>query len=285
LKQFSLYLLCLALFLVPMVATWMLNFGFLWPQNYNGTLSLDYPARNLDILKGTDALGFYQRGLGVDPQWAVGLLVLFSASVLLGTLTMLVKERRLLAFAVPGIGNTVTIFFANPYIPNTFHFADFFRHDSFGIPFMVATSAYGFHFAWRHLAKKPRLKVVGYVCMVLLVAAVAREGDILANPTATHRPGSTQVLTTYTYLSAEAILEHPLSLPPMTYYKDGSFTVAKPTLIKWPDDLLAFVKPLDMSFDSRGRPFGYASVVAFLIALVFALVAEKTAVSGGSDDG
>ncbi len=189
-KQFGLHLLCLALFVVPMVFTWMANFGFLWPQNYNRTLRLDYPEQNLNILKSTDALGFYQRGLGLDPQWALGLLALFSATVLLGVVAMLIRDRRLLAFAVPGIGNTVTIFFANPYIPNTFHFADFFRHDSFGIPFLVATSAYAAHLGWRYLAKRQRLRLIGYLFLVVLTAAVVREGDILANPTATHRPGA-----------------------------------------------------------------------------------------------
>ncbi len=271
-RQFGLYLLSLALFLVPMVITWVVNFGFLWPQNYNRTLGLAYPLQNLGILEGNGALVFYRRGLGLDPKWAVTLLVLFSASVLFGVIAMLIKDRRLLAFAVPGIGNTVTIFFANPFIPNTFHFADFFRHDSFGIPFMVATSAYGLHLAWGYLAHHSRLKIIGQLCMLFLIAAVIREGDILANPTATHRTsGPTQVLLSDPYLSMETIFEHPLTLPNMTYYQDGNVTVAKPTSIAWPDDAVAFFRPLDMAFDSRARPFGYTSVIVFLIALGFAL--------------
>ena len=281
LRQFGLYLLCLGLFLVPMVAVWWVNFGFLWPQNYNHTLGLEYPAQNYAILYKTDALGFYRRGFDLDPQWVLLLFALFLASVLFGTLVMLVKDRRLLAFAIPGIGNTVTIFFANPYIPNTFHFADFFRHDSFGIPFLVATSAYGFHLVWRYLVSRPRLKPIGYLCLLLLIAAVIREGDKLANPTATHRTGTNQVLTIDTHLSMEAIFEHPLTLPTMTYYQDGNVTVAKPTSIEWPDDALAFFKPLDMAFDSRARPFGYASVVAVILALAFALLADGVSPQAG----
>ena len=275
-RPVAIYLACLGAFLVPTVALWVTSFGFIWPQNYNRTLGLDYPRQNLEILMGMDSLGFYQRGLGLDPNWALGLLALFLATVLVGIAEMSVRDRRLLAFAVPGIGNTILIFFANPAIPNTFHFADFFRHDSFGIPFLVATSAYGLQGLWLRLSRRPSLKTLGFIGMLLLVGAVAREGDILANPTATHRPNSrpTQVLTTYTYLSMEAILAHPLPLPPMTYYRDGDVTVARPSSIEWPDAALEFFRPFDMSFDSNGRPFGYASVVASLVALCFALLGD-----------
>ena len=282
-KQFGLYTLSLAIFLVPTIAMWVLNFGFLWPQNYNDTLGLDYPARNYAILRDTGALGFYQRGLDVSPQLALGLLLLFVACILCGMIAMLAKDRRLLAFAVPGLGNTVMIFFANPAIPNTLQFADFFRHDSFGIPFLMATSAFGLHLAWRRLASRPRLKIIGQICFVLLIAAVIREGDKLANPTATHRPGMGQVLLTYPYLSMETIFEHPFTLPNMTYYRDGNVTVAKPTSIAWPDDAVAFFKPLDMAFDSRARPFGYTSVIVFLIALGFAMGSENSPKETGDE--
>ncbi|MHB0871232.1 MAG: glycosyltransferase family 39 protein [Chloroflexota bacterium] len=274
-KPLVLYLSALALFLVPMVAVWLSNFGFLWPQNYNRTLRLDYPIENYQILKTSGALTFYSRGLGLDEPQALALLVLFCLSVLFGAVAMAFKARRLLAYAIPGIGNTVAIFFANPYIPNTYHFADFFRHDSFGIPFMVATAAYGFHAIYSSLIARRQLKPLAYLCLALLVAAVIREGDILANPTLTHRPGATQALTTYTYLSLEDVLRNTMSLPAMSYYHDGTVTVARLTSMAWPDEALDFFAPLDISFDSQGRPFGYASVVASLVGLCFALLARN----------
>lgn len=277
-RQFGMYLFCLALFLVPMVAAWMLNFGFLWPQNYNGTLQLDYPLQNFRILDDRGALQIYQGGLGVYGVWALALLALFIGLVLFGTVAMTIKDRRLLAIALPGIGNTVTIFFANPYIPNTFHFADFFRHASLGLPFLIFTVAYGFHMVYQHLVVRRRWALVAYLGLFLLTASVVREGDILANPTATHRPGqpyATQALATYTYLSMQTILEHPVPLPEMTYHPDGAATVAYPTFMRWPEDILEFYGPLDMAFDSDFRPFGYASVMAFLLALGFALLSER----------
>jgi hypothetical protein len=42
----------------------------------------------------------------------------------------------------------------------------------------------------------------------------------------------------------------------------------------WPGDVLAFFRPLDMAFEASGGAFGYASLIAFLIALGFALPAE-----------
>ena len=279
-KLLVLFLSALGIFLVPMVAVWLANFGFLWPENYNRTLGMEYPLKNLEILRGTGALRLYQRGLGLDETTGPALLLLFTSAVLLGTLAIAARAPRLLAMALPGIGNSVTIFFANPWIPNTYHFADFFRHASFGIPFLILTSAYAFHLAYRHLLAHRRLRVVGYLCLLLLVAAVAREGDILANPTETHRPRDhwpppTQVLTTYTHLSMQDILEHPMPLPTMTYRREGDLVVAYPTFMKWPEDALAHYKPLDMAFESNGRPFGYASVMAFLLALGFALSAER----------
>ncbi len=107
---------------------------------------------------------------------------------------------------------------------------------------------------------------------------MVREGDILANPTLTHRqpqawPAPTQVLPTYTHLFMETILEHPLPLQAMTYYRKDGVTIAQPTFMAWPEDALAFFQPMDMSFESAARPFAYASVVALLLALGFALLA------------
>lgn len=277
-KQFALFLFCVNAFLIPMVVAWMVNFGFVWPQNYNRTLRIDYPMENLNILESMGALGFYHRGLGLGAEWALVLLLLLALSVLLGTLAMVAKDRRLLAIALPGIGNTVAIFFAHPHIPNTFHFADFFRHASFGIPFLVVTAAYGLHQLHKHLSSRTWLRWASYVGLFLLVMAVVREGDIVANPTATHHPGATQVLTTYSYLSMQDILEHPFLLPRTDYYRKDSVIVAHCASMRWPEDALSFYQPLDMSFDSRGRPFGYASVAAFLLGLCFALLAESRAV-------
>lgn len=277
-RQLALFSLSLGLFVVPMVAVWWANFGFLWPQNYNNTLGLQFAAENYELLRRTDALGIYQRGLGLDIPWAVALLGLFLLSVLAGTIAMIAQDRRLLAFVVPGIGNTALIFFANPWIPNTFHFADFFRHASFGIPFLMVASAYSFQVVYRHLTSRGLSRIAGYALLLFLVATVVREGDILANPTATHRPegtGATQVLTTYTHLSMQAIREHRLRLPTMTYRWNGEVNVAYPIGIAWPEDALAFFKPLDMAFESSARPFGYASALVALIALAFALITER----------
>ena len=43
----------------------------------------------------------------------------------------------------------------------------------------------------------------------------------------------------------------------------------------WPDEALDFFEHMDMAFDSRGRPFGYWSLAAILLALLFALAAES----------
>jgi len=277
-KQYALYALCIGLLVVPMIAIWHANFGFLWPQNYNNTLRLDYPKENYDILNGYGYIGMYYRGLGLDGGWALGILALFVLSVVVGTLLIAFtpKDHRLLAMAIPGIGNTVIIFFANPYIPNTFHFADFFRHASFGIPFLVLLSAYTFHRLCGQLTGRVQRRWLAYAALILMVGVVVREGDILANPTATHRQdgSATQVLTTFTYLSMQSILQHPMPLPQMGYYKQNGVTIARSTVLAWPDDSLKFFQPLDMSFDSQGGYFGYASVAAFLLALCFALLAE-----------
>ena len=274
LKNLAAYLGIIAVFVLPMAAIWWTNFGFPWPQNYNKTLRLDYPLENYGILKNTDALSFYQRGLGLDGNWAAGFLALFVASVLFGAAAMALKDWRLLSMVAPGIGNTVLIFFANPYIPNTYHFADFFRHASFGIPFLVLASAYGFHQAYRWMMGRRILAPLAYGLLFFLVAIVAREGEIAANPTAVHKPGSTQVLIDYTHLSAEAIARNPMPLPRMTYRWNEDVNIVDPRGFAWPDDALSFFKPMDMSFDSRGRPYGYGSLAAVLLALLFALAAE-----------
>ncbi len=280
-RLLAVYILSFAAVLVPMSAVWMVNFGFLWPQNYNGTLRWDHPIQNYDILRGADALGFYQRGLGLDAPWALAFLVLCFVAVLLGVVAMAFKGRQLLALAVSGIGNSVAVFFISPAVTNTSHFADFFRHASFGLPFLLLTAAYGLHTSFHRLASRRPFAIARHVGLVLLILIVAREGDILANPTATHRPGSTQVLTDNGYLSIQTVLEHPMPLPAMTYYREGRLEIAYPVSMAWPEDAIAFFRPLDMTFDDRARPFGYASVVAFLLALGFALLAEPGLTNSG----
>lgn len=279
-REITPFLMAIGVFLIPMVAVWWVNFGILWPQNFNSTLGLAHPQGNLELLKARDALGFYQRGLGLDGLLATLLLVGFLASVALGTCLMALLDRRLLALAVPGIGNTVAIFFTSPGVTNAYHFADFFRHLSFGVPFLVLTSAYAFNQLYLYLRDRARWRALGYLCVLLLVAAAIREGDILANPTATHRPGATQVLTTYTYLSLESILRNPMPLPILSYQWNGEIMVAYSASMHWPEAALEHFEPLDMSFDSHGRPFGYASVVAFLMALFVSLLLERRPTMG-----
>ncbi len=276
LRRFLLFLLSLGLFLVPTAILWMTNFGFLWPQNYNRTLRPEHLMSNYGILKGVDALGFYQRALGLEGVWIALLLALILGAVAAGFVAMFSRNRPLMAIAVPGIGNFVAVFFTSPGVTNPSHFADFFRHASFGIPFLVVTAAYGLLTIYQSLATSRSGRLVAYVGMLLMVAAVIREGDILANPTATHRPGAQQVLTTGTYLSMQSIVEHPMPLPPMDYHQEGDLNVAYPTSVAWPDASHRYFEPLDMSFDSRGRPFEYGSVVVSLLALCFALLAEAT---------
>lgn len=278
LKQLALYVIALGLFIGPMVVVWMANFGFMWPQNYNHTLDWSDSLVTYRQLDTQGGIPLYYRGLGMSATWGLAILALFVFSSLLGTVTMLFRDRRLLAIALPAIGNTVMIFYTNPWISNAFQYADFFRHASFGIPFMVVASAHGFQVAARRLRARPGWQMVPYACLLLLVAAVIREGDILANPTYTHRPGSplaSQVLTDNTYLSLQIILEHPMPLPAMSFHKDSNnMLVGYPTGIPWPDTALQFFKPLDMSYDRQGSAFGYASVLAFLLALTFAAMAE-----------
>jgi len=323
LKQLALFLVSFGLFLGPMVLTWYTNFGFLWPQNYNRTLGLGHPADTYSALAGSGSIGRYVRGLGLDETWALGFLTLFVVAVLAGLLLMSRKDRRMLVIALSGLGNTVMVFFTNPWVTNAFHTADFFRHISYGIPFLVMTAAYAVHQIGGAGSKIPFDSVPrrnegakeareegnplafslsrslarhfvasclrGYqrgsklwprflraAILLLLLAAMIREGDIVANPTATHRPGATQVLTDYTYLSMQAILEHPMPLPRMAYYWNGEVTFAYPTFMNWPEDVVEFYRHLDMSFDSAGRPFGYATAVAFLLAMGFALLAGSS---------
>lgn len=273
-KQFALYAACLGAFLIPMIVTWLVNFGFLWPQNYNRTLGLQYPMENYQILRNIGGISLYHRGLGLSEEMAFALLGLFALSALIGTIIMAGKDRHLLAIAIPGIGNTVLIFFANPYIPNTFHYADFFRHASFGVPLLVMASAYGFYQLFAYTTGRRWSRTIAIIGLIMLVMTVAREGDILGNPTATHHPNATQALTSNIHLSLQDIIDRPIQLPQMDYRWDGSVIVASCNTMTWPDDLFSIYRPLDMSFDTKGRPFGYASVAAFLIGLCFALLAE-----------
>ena len=232
-----------------------------------------------------DAFGIYGRGLGLDPMVALGLLLLVLASVLAGLFAAALRKPHLLALLVPGIGNFASVFFTSPGVTNAAHFADFFRHTSFGIPFMALASAFGFATFLELSRRSMLLKALGYVVMLLLVVAIVREGDILANPTATHRPGATQVLTTSTHLSMDGVAQHPLQLPMMTYHWNGEVTVAYPTFMEWPEGIQEYFKPLDISFDSAGRPFGYASAIGVLIALGFAAFRDRRETRLGEERG
>ena len=190
LRQLALYVVSAGLFVGPMVVVWFTNYGFVWPQNYNKTLDPSHLLQTYAQLDTQGGLPLFYKGLGLGAEAALVLAALFAASVLLGTVAMIGGDRRLLAMAVPAIANTVMIPLTNPWISNAFHYADFFRHAAFGIPFMVMASAYGFQMASRAVTRGPGLRAVRLVCWMVLIVVIVREGDILANPTATHRPGS-----------------------------------------------------------------------------------------------
>lgn len=277
-RQLLLFSVVLGLFVVPMALTWMINFGFIWPQNYNGTLSLSHPLETFAVLAREGAPRLYYGGLGMSGEVALGLLLLFVGSALAGVAISAVRDRRLLALAIPAVGNTVMIFFTDPYISNAYQYADFFRHASFGIPFLAVMSAYGFQNSYRLFVARRRLQIAAYTSVLVLIAVVCREGDMLANPTFTHRYGSpfaTQVVTDDIHLSLESILANPMELPQMSYHRDRAVIVAYPTGIRWPDDIFAHFKPFDITLTYIGTPFAYTSVLAFLIAIAFALIAES----------
>ncbi|HEX9016878.1 MAG TPA: glycosyltransferase family 39 protein, partial [Chloroflexota bacterium] len=278
LRRIAVYSAAVGAFVIPMVVVWWANYGFLWPQNYNRTLSTSFLRATLAQLDTPGGLALYPKALGIGPEWALGLLALLIFAALAGTAIAAVRKPRLLPIALPALANSLTIFFTNPWISNAFNYADFFRHAAFGIPFVVAIAGYGCHEAARWLSAKPRGSLVRALLGLLLVAAVLREGDILANPTATHRPGSpfaSQALADTTYLSLEAVLENPMRLPEMQFYRDQSGAlIAYVPDIKWPDAALQFFDSMDMSYDTQGRAFGYGGAVAFLLALAFAAISE-----------
>lgn len=258
----------LAVFLLPAVALWVLNFGILWPQNFTGTVRLSSLPETLHVLRAWGVPSLYQRALGLDPAPAVALLLLVLGAVASGTWLAFRRDPRLLALIIPGWGNLIAVFFTDPGVTNAAHFADFFRHSSFAIPYLALAAA----FALQRLRVSRR--ILANFCLLFIVLAIIREGDILANPTSTHRPGATQVLGTTTYLSWQSVAEHPLTLPPMDFRWNGQVHVAYPTSIRWPETPKAHFEPLDMAFDAEGRPFGYASAAALLLALGFAVLAE-----------
>lgn len=276
-RKLALFSVPLGLFVAPMVLVWMINFGFIWPQNYNGTLSLSHPLTTLAILTDDGAPRLYYGGLGLSGEAALVLLLLFMGSALVGTAISVVKDRRLLALAIPAIGNSAVIFFTDPYISNAYQYADFFRHASFGLPFLVVMCAYSFTHGFRPLLTRQRYQTVAYASLLLLVVVVCREGDIIANPTLIHRPGSpfaTQALTADIHLSLDSILDNPVQLPRMSYHREATVVVAYPTGIRWPDDIFNHYRPFDITLGRSGTPFAYASVIAFLVAVAFALMAE-----------
>lgn len=282
-RQIAIYSAALGLFIGPMVVVWLANYGFVWPQNYNQTLSPGNLRTTLAQLDTPGGLALYPKALGIGTEWALALLGLVALVALFGTAVAAIRKPQLLAIALPAIANSVMIFFTNPWISNAFHYADFFRHASFGIPFVVVIAAYGSQTAIQWIKSRSGSRLLPMVIALLLVAAVLRETDILANPTATHRPGSpiaSQALADSIYLSSQTIFEHPMPLPAMQFYHDQSGAmIAHLPGVQWPEVALQFFKPLDMSYDTQGKAYGYGGAVTFLLALAFAALVE-----GGSGE-
>ena len=65
-------------------------------------------------------------------------------------------------------------------------------------------------------------------------------------------------------------------LPAMAFNRDreGALVAHVPGL-QWPEAAFQFFAPLDFSYNTHGKAFGYGSVLAFLLALAFAAVGRR----------
>lgn len=141
--------------IVPFSLLMQATFGILWPRNAGNSFAFHHIAGNLDLL-GRASLRWYAHAFGIptsDFALVVGALAIASV---IGTVWIAAERRPLALLPFAAWVHIILVFCIHPVVAGADQWFDFFRHLSYGLPFVVLPLFLLIGSAFNHLRRPDR---------------------------------------------------------------------------------------------------------------------------------
>lgn len=275
-RRFYLAVGAFLLMVTPFSLLMMSTFGIPWPMNAGSTFRLHHIVQNWSWLE-RGSLRWYAEPLGLSTStftWLVGALTVLA---IVGILWMVVKQWRVALLPLAAALHTLLVFTVEPRVAGADQWFDFFRHISYGIPFVTLAL---FHAVSRIIGSLRGL--VGslhdrftpdHIAALLALAFCVYALRLMALPSTTYGQGASQLLTSDAWLNFGDIVAHPYPLPQLPFVHKEGVLVIDPSfeyMDRHLDRVGEFFHPISALNTGRGSGYQISSLLLVLAGAVFA---------------
>lgn len=259
---------------IPFSLLMMSTFGIPWPRNAGTSFDLHHMVENLDWLERI-SLRWYAGAFGLSESSFVFLTQLLVATILAGTAYLAVQRWQLTVYPLAGVIHTIVIFTIDPVVAGADQWFDFFRHISYGIPFMMLPILCTIT-SLSHKFRSVRLQPARVVALCLLLFS-AYQLYLLARPSQTFGGNAGQLLTSDIWVSIADIFAHPYPLPTLPFEKVEGISMIAPGFSYMDEHLelvKAFYEPYSALNTGHSGQYQLSSALVLAFGAVFALGAN-----------
>jgi hypothetical protein len=252
------------------------EFGMLWPGNHSGSISLSRFGETLQVIRGSGILELYADAFAIGEGAFLLVAAMLAAGIALTTARMLGRDFGLIFMPVAAVGNIVMVFFVGPVAAEAGKYHDFFRHISYGMPFLAVTLAYGVNALLEAMRGRwgrwSRMMVYAALAVAVLVQL-----SLLEAPVDPHSSHKGPVMTSDVHVTVSELVARPYQLPVMQFRQAGPGYVpdAPEYMAVFPGDVHGFYEPMDVR--SAGDALDYYHAVKLLFIGLLALMAAAAA--------
>ncbi|HEX9015481.1 MAG TPA: hypothetical protein VF960_05685 [Chloroflexota bacterium] len=267
--------------LLPFVVVMRTTFGFLWPNNAGSTMGLRNVEVNLHWL-GVKTLAWYADALHLTVAQLIALLGAIAVLVVAGTILLARDRSRLALLPVAAAVNIAIVFTVDQSVSGVHLWFDFFRHVSYGLPFLALPA---FYLLDRSVGARARLRWAATPAIgLLLLGAGMFQLNSLSYPSDSYSQSygqSARLLTSDVWVSLQDLVEHRYPLPTIETERDGSGVLVPSRafetkyLAQHLDRVRAFFEPYSALNVNRGTQYEYSSMLVVLFGAVFALARAR----------
>lgn len=266
-----------AAILVPMALfslTTLTTFGTPWAESYGGTLKVQNLATNLPVLVDnmyfTDAIKL--DGSQLTVIWSV--LVLLAV---LGSTPFFYRPRRLVLFMAPAWINLAAIYMADPRVSGARLWFDFFRHMSYALPFLVLAAGAVLTTVCRSIPGNAARGVATGALVILLTAGVFWNLHYLAEPIPAFGPTAGNLLS-QPRVNFVDVMANPMDIPVVSFERVERHSrplFPAEFMASYPDPIMKFYDRFDAGKQMSGGAYQTGTMLAFLAALLLAIVPAR----------
>ncbi len=270
---------------LPFVAIMLTTFGIPWPNNAGAAFGIKHVETNIYWLQ-EKTLRWYANAFQLSTLQFLALLGMMVGAMGAGTLLLWRKLRALAALPLAAAANVALVFAVDPTVSGVHLWFDFFRHISYGLPFLLlplllllqrlAQTVEG------HLPVRSPIRAVAWRGAVVLLLAISLfQINLLARPSQTHGDGSVQLLTSDIWVSFQDIVAHryPLPMTPLARNQDGILVITpqfdRAYMLKHLDSVKQFFEPYSNINVDKGFQYEVSSALVLLFGAFFALLSNR----------